>query len=257
MDIKEFPQGVAELLDWYVYRLIDPRDGCTFYVGKGRGNRVFSHMLGEVDASDDDELLGNKLRQIREIRLAGLEVIHVIHRHGMNSEKMAFEVEAALIDAYPGLTNIMNGVGSSEYGVAHIKELIALYKPETVEFAHRVLMISTPNRSRDVSLYDAVRYAWKVNVARAEQAEFILATVKGIVRGVFVATQWLPALEVNFPTLRAWGEDPEQDIAESKRHGFIGYEAPAEISALYMGKRVPDEYRKRGAMSPLKYSPGL
>lgn len=112
MDINEFPAGVIEHLGWYVYRLIDPRDGSTFYVGKGKGNRVFAHMRGEVAAVDDDELLSNKLKQLREIRLAGLEVIHVIHRHGMAEEKTAYEVEAALIDAYPSLTNIMNGAGS-------------------------------------------------------------------------------------------------------------------------------------------------
>ncbi|EHV9064829.1 hypothetical protein K1U77_004786, partial [Escherichia coli] len=94
MDITEFPSGVIEHLGWYVYRLIDPRDGSTFYVGKGKGNRVFAHMRGEVAATDDDELLSNKLKQIREIRLAGLEVIHVIHRHGMTDEKTAYEVEA-------------------------------------------------------------------------------------------------------------------------------------------------------------------
>ena len=57
-------------------------------------------MRGEVAAADDDELLSNKLKQLREIRLAGLEVIHVIHRHGIADEK-TYEVEAALIDAYP------------------------------------------------------------------------------------------------------------------------------------------------------------
>lgn len=31
MELKEFRQVVAELLDWYVYRPIDPRNGCTFY----------------------------------------------------------------------------------------------------------------------------------------------------------------------------------------------------------------------------------
>lgn len=35
-----FPTGVAERLRTYVYRLIDPRNGETFYVGKGRGNWV-------------------------------------------------------------------------------------------------------------------------------------------------------------------------------------------------------------------------
>ena len=31
-------------------------------------------------------------------------------------EKTAFEVEAALIDAFPGLTNIAGGSGGSDYG---------------------------------------------------------------------------------------------------------------------------------------------
>jgi hypothetical protein len=96
-ELKEFPPGVADKLNTYVYRLIDPRNGETFYVGKGKGNRVFEHVRAEVK---EDEL-GNKLKRIREIRLADFEVAHVIHRHGMDDET-AFEVEAALIDAYPG-----------------------------------------------------------------------------------------------------------------------------------------------------------
>lgn len=38
-----FPPDVARKLKTYVYRLIDPRNGETFYVGKGQGNRVFAH----------------------------------------------------------------------------------------------------------------------------------------------------------------------------------------------------------------------
>ena len=103
-----FPPGVAGRLKTYVYRLIDPRNGETFYVGKGQGNRVFSHIRAEQNLEGDD--LDNKIKRIREIRLAGFEVAHVIHRHGMD-ERTAFEVEAALIDAYPGLTNIAGGTG--------------------------------------------------------------------------------------------------------------------------------------------------
>ena len=31
--MKKFSKGVAEQLKHYVYRLIDPRDGQTFYIG--------------------------------------------------------------------------------------------------------------------------------------------------------------------------------------------------------------------------------
>jgi hypothetical protein len=103
MSVESFPPEVAEKLRYYVYRLIDPRDGETFYVGKGKGDRVFAHARAEQRLLDGDET-DNKLQRIRNIRLAGLEVGHVIHRHGME-EEIASVVEAALIDAYPGLTN--------------------------------------------------------------------------------------------------------------------------------------------------------
>jgi len=257
MDIKEFPPGVMEHLGWYVYRLIDPRDGSTFYVGKGKGNRVFAHMRGEVAAVDDDELLSNKLKQLREIRLAGLEVIHIIHRHGMADEKTAYEVEAALIDAYPGLTNVMSGTGSNEYGAAHIKELIATYQPETVVFQHKVLMISVNRSSKDVDLYDAVRFSWRVRVERARKAEFILATVRGIVRGVYIADEWLESTRENFPEMLSWDADEEFESTQKSRFGFRGRLASPDIAKIYLGKKIPDVLRKKGAMSPVKYSPNF
>ena len=39
-----FSSEVTEQLKYYVYRLIDPRTGLTFYVGKGKGNRVYAHI---------------------------------------------------------------------------------------------------------------------------------------------------------------------------------------------------------------------
>jgi len=41
MHHQRFPEEVCVKLGNYVYRLIDPRNGETFYVGKGKGNRVF------------------------------------------------------------------------------------------------------------------------------------------------------------------------------------------------------------------------
>ena len=243
LKIESFPVTVARKLKTYVYRLIDPRNGETFYIGKGQGNRVFTHIRAEQNLEGDD--VDNKIKRIREIRLAGFDVAHVIHRHGMD-EKTAFDVEASLIDAYPGLTNIVGGAGVSDYGAMHAKEIIRRYAAEPAVFRHRALLISVNRSATETSLYEATRYAWKISKSNAKQAEVILATLQGLIVGAFIADDWLDATAANFP-----GRD---DVPG--RLGFVGREAPADIKALYMDKRVPDKYRKRGAANPIKYTWG-
>lgn len=237
----KFPPDVAKKLGVYVYRLIDPRNGETFYVGKGKDNRVFAHIREQVDDADPD----NKLKRIREIRRAGFEVAHVIHRHGMD-EKTALEVEAALIDAYPGLTNIASGLGASAYGVMHVKEIIDRYAAPEAVIKHKAMLISVNKTAAEKSLYEAARYAWKVDVNRARQAELVLATVQGVIRGAFVPEKWLAARSRDFPG--------HEDVPG--RFGFVGHEASDDLARQYIGRRVPEKYRKRGAAFPVKYTWG-
>ena len=72
----------------------------------------------------------------------------------------------------------------------------------------------------------------------------IVATERGLIVGAFVATDWLEATPENFPG--------REEVPG--RLGFVGREAPAEIRQLYVGKRVPDEFRPRGAANPIRYS---
>lgn len=239
--IDAFPPEVIEKLKTYVYRLIDPRDGETFYVGKGKGNRVFAHIHGEQGIEGDD--LDNKMKRIRQIRLAEFEVAHVIHRHGMD-DATAFQVESALMDAYPGLTNEAGGIGGNEFGAMHAFEIIREYSAEPAVFRHHAILISVNRSAAESSLYEATRYAWKVSPAKALKAEVVLATVQGIIKGAFIAKEWLEATAANFPG--------RQDVPG--RYGFNGRNAPADMQHLYVGKRVPDEYRKRGAANPIKYA---
>jgi hypothetical protein len=238
-EISSFPPGVADKLKTYVYRLIDPRNGETFYVGKGKENRLFAHIREELEAEEPND----KLQRIRDIHNAGFEVAHVIHRHGMD-EKTAFEVEAALIDAYPGLTNIAGGTGSSDYGAMHAKEIIRRYAAEPAVFRHKAMLISVNRSAADTSLYEATRYSWKVSPSKARQAEVILATLQGLIVAAFIAREWLEATSDNFP-----GRE-----AVPGRFAFVGDEAPPAIKNLYVGKRVPDEYRKPGSANPIKYT---
>jgi hypothetical protein len=125
----------------------------------------------------------------------------------------------------------------------HAKEIIAAYKAEEAEFKHRALLISVNRTASERGPYDAVRYAWKLSKKRAMQAELVLAIEKGVIKGVFVPEKWLAATSENFPGRSG----------EPGRIGFVGREAAPEISKLYLGKRIPDEY-KFGTAMPIRYT---
>jgi hypothetical protein len=159
----------------------------------------------------------------------------------------AFEVEAALIDAYPGLTNIAGGAGTGDFGAMHAQEIVRRYSAEPAVFHHKAILISVNRSAVERSLYDATRYAWKIDRRKARQADVILSTMQGVIVAAFVAHDWLEATAANFPG-RAEGD------GVPGRFGFIGEQAPADIAGLYVGKRVPDSYRKPGAANPIKYT---
>ncbi|WP_433780420.1 LEM-3-like GIY-YIG domain-containing protein [Flavobacterium anhuiense] len=237
-EITEFPPEVAAELNYYVYRLIDPRNGETFYIGKGKGNRIFEHLKGSITTDENEDSIDLKLQRIRNIQKTGLQVIHIIHRHGLDSDT-AFHVEAALIDAFPGTTNLAGGRYSNDVGPMNSYEILQRYKAETADLMHKIIMISINRSVNDNDIYDAVRFAWKLDPKRAQKAEYVLAVEKGIIVGVFKAENWYLA------------ELPNQT---SKRYGFNGQQAPRDIQGLYLRKRIPEEYRKKGASNPVKYN---
>lgn len=72
MPTNQFTPEVMDALKWYVYRLIDPRNGRTFYGGKGKENRVFAHAAG---VPDGDAVVSHPvLQRIKEVQMAGLAV---------------------------------------------------------------------------------------------------------------------------------------------------------------------------------------
>lgn len=244
-ETNKFPVEIHEKLGYYVYRLINPSTGNTFYVGKGKGDRVFAHINAAASlVCEEEDVESLKLREIRNIQNSGLSVIHVIHRHGM-SEGTAKEVEAALIDAYPGLTNIMGGEGSGDYGPMHVTEIIKSYMSEEItSFDSNCLLIKI-NRSLDEhDIYDATRYAWKLNKKRVEKVDYVMSVVKGIIRKVYIPEKWLEANETNFPGF---------PLVDPKRYGFRGREASQEIQKKFVDKKIPESLRQRGSANPITY----
>lgn len=88
---------------FYVYQLIDPRDCKPFYVGKGRGQRMYQH---EAEARKGKK--SHKCQRIRDIWIAGLEVKREIVQR-FDDESKAYIFEDDLIQTI-GLRNLTNEI---------------------------------------------------------------------------------------------------------------------------------------------------
>jgi len=130
---------------YYVYFLIDPRDGNIFYVGKGSGRRAESHAKNVVAGRVDN---APKFKRIRDIHISGHEVVELIVDSGM-SEDAAYRTERMFIKSLReyGLTNIVNGcVTNNEAATLMAEELLKRLKSfdewsidiEAVETVRRV-----------------------------------------------------------------------------------------------------------------------
>lgn len=250
---KSWSPGISENIDYYVYRLIDPRDGATFYVGKGKGDRVFQHAL-DVDriskVASNDEKKSMKVSRIKAIIKAGLQPLPIIHRHGLSNET-AIEVEAALIDAYEDLSNIKSGHATMERGpmsVAQIERKYALpYLGDCSDCSLLLINVNHTEHDRGLErLYDQVRFCWRINISRARKADYVLAVIRGVVMGAYTVDEWKKATSKNFP---------EFGIDAPERWSFIGKRAADAAWNRFVGdygKRISEEQMKH-VQNPIKY----
>ncbi|MYC13759.1 MAG: hypothetical protein F4Y39_08540 [Gemmatimonadetes bacterium] len=93
--------------------------------------------------------------------------------------------------------------------------------------------------------YDAARFAWPVNLRRAEKVEIVLVSYHRSIIEVFFVDEWLPATKEHFPEFT--------NEIESNRFGFVGRLADEEIRKYYTGRRTGDDVRCHG--SGFRYLP--
>lgn len=190
--IKEFSNAVCERIGYYVYILKDPRNDVIFYVGKGKGNRIFQHVQCTLERETEND----KYNLIREIIDAGKEVEHFILRHGLE-EKLAFEIESTIIDllGIENLTNSVKGHDTWERGLKTVDEVCQHYDAKAVTFEEPCIIINI-NRlyTRGISaqkLYDSTRASWIVGIKR-DRAKYAIASYRGLVREVYEIENWQP-----------------------------------------------------------------
>jgi hypothetical protein len=258
---KQFDDKTIAELKAYVYALFDPLEERPFYIGKGRGNRVFQHVEGAIH--EDKE--SNKYETIREIRSRRAEnrVKHIIIRHGM-SDAIAFEVESALIDLAnctgANLTNEVTGHNSIENGMMNTDEVMRKYNAQPLdELLHSVVIININKKYKIIRseslqvntkylggdlIYESVKQAWVMGTRR-ETIDYVLAEYKGIIVEIYEVIKVIN----NEGRPERWYKVP----GYKNRWGFNGRRAADQVRDYYLNKSIA-HHKKRGAANPIRYS---
>lgn len=247
---------------YYVYALIDPRSNDVFYIGKGTGNRVFSHEIesGKTSAAEKE-----KIRRIQDIEKSGLSVKRIMINWGL-SEQEAFASESSLINLFhfiPGnqLTNIVAGHHIHECLTVENFELEYGAVPLKIEeIKHNILVIKINKQYRkdmsDYEIYDAVRGMWRVSLKSIESRNihYVFAVYNGLIVGVYKPDEWHYVYE-NIDLPQHDKIDNETFERLKNRAYFIckQYDKLDEEGRFYLHKSIEELKVNKSAQNPISY----
>jgi hypothetical protein len=246
--LEKFPPHIHRELAFYIYRLDDPETKQPFYVGKGRGNRAFEHAALAQKRGDKDDILPLKLEKINDIQSKGKQPDVYIVRWGIHDRKVAYQIEASVIDCYKDLANEVAGHKSREFGLISASRLAArLAKKQIKSFPDPVLLLDI-TRTFDyrkplrLTAYDAARWAWPIDYKKAT-GRYVLAHQDGIVIAVFGNVEWMKATIENVP--KGANVPDREKIKSWQKKAFTGDELPRAhpVARRYLDKLIPQEYR--------------
>lgn len=227
---------------------------------KGK-NRVFEHEK-EIITSPDSEKL--KLKNILEIKDAGLEVEKIIINSNLNEEE-AFAAEASLINAFnyikdTRLTNIVAGHHSSEaLSVNEFERIYGAVELKEKDINHRILVIKINKlyqRNMDANvLYNAVRGVWRISKERVKTIDYVFGVYNSLIVAVYKPSKWFVCKE-------AEDKLPRQDIiltdkiknrlffVDERYENGLPYDKNQEF---YIGKSISSLKLNQKAQNPITY----
>ena len=244
MKLKKFNSDVIQSLKYYVYLLSDPDTGEIFYVGKGRGNRVFQHFSDKED--------NPKTRKIRSIQAKGKEPKIEILVHGIEDDFTIKKIEAAIIDLLDksNLSNRVLGYESTEFGRMDLNQIQAKYGSSKANITEKALLIKLSDTFRynmsDAELYDYTRGIWIVSEKRRILTEYAFAVYDGVIQETYRISGWFEAGS----TFHV--RDVKDSWKKNQRYEFVGV-IDQEMRKKYRHKSV-NHYFKMGAQNPIRYT---
>ena len=261
--INGFSEKALDALDgFYVYALIDPRDNKVFYIGKGTGNRVFSH---EVESGKSLNSEKNKLQKIREIENDGFFVKRLVVNWGL-SEAEAFVAEATLIN----LLNYMPSVQlTNEVAGHHVHESLTVEEFESQygaipleieDIKHSILVIKINKLYRrgmsNAELYDAVRGFWAASLKsiEARKVKYVFGVYNGLIVAVYQPDEWHYGYEMIDIPQKGILKDEDYERLKNRIY-FIceDHSALDEDGQFYLNKSIVNLKVNQSAQNPITY----
>ncbi|WP_051650401.1 hypothetical protein [Selenomonas sp. AB3002] len=237
--LKKFSQATKEALGNYVYVLSCPDTKKPFYIGRGKGDRVFEHFKEkEGDNKAKREKIDGILKQGKEVDID-------ILAHGLTEAEAAL-VEMAAIDLIgkQNLTNDVRGKDAGKRGRESAKNIDSRYSGAKLtedDITDNVVLVKINELYEPdfapFEIYEAARGYWEMDIKRAKSVDYVLAVCNGIVLEAYKPTEWLPA-GTTWRTIKMENENL------TNRVEFVGNVAPQEVHDKYCGKSVVELFGK-------------
>ena len=113
----------------------------------------------------------------------------------------------------------------------NLKQIEIYSEPQDINY---IICKVNQDRIAKCGYYNGTKEGWILKLEKVKNYKYVLCVVNSIVKKVYEVDSW-------------------QQCKNSRRIKFNGKEASQEISSVFLEKRIPDIYRKKGCANPVQY----